>query len=246
MIIQGESITECWLKALIEIVDGTSSELSPVVANFKANARPPTYQDDLENELNCYLKGAQKNTIETTASTIFPKSLAGGSPQSLYERFDNIWPYIKKETKNRNGHYFRRLVAYNEKNGKPINQLKHIIDTYNGTDTRNPVHRRSALIALTFDPTKDHTSQSMRGFPCLQQVCFVPKGKNLTLNAVYAMQYLCERAYGNYVGLQNLGNFMAAEMGLELSEVNCIASVLEMKMTKYKARKIAEKYRDHV
>lgn len=246
MIIQGSSITDCWLKALIAITDGNSSELSPVIANFKTNTPPPYYKEDLEGDLNKYLTSMKKNTIDTTANTIFPKSLSGSNQVSIYDRFDKIWPYIKKENLNRYGHYFRRLVAYNENNAKPFNQLQHIIETYNGTSTRNPVHRRSALIALTFDPTKDHTSQTVRGFPCLQQVCFVPKGNKLTLNAIYAMQYLCDRAYGNYLGLQNLGNFMAREMGLELDEVNCIASVLELKMSKKNAKIIVEKYRNHV
>ena len=246
MNIRGQTIAECWLKALINIVDGNSSELSPITVTFKANSQNSPFQQDLEQDLNSYLIGENKNKIDTTASTIFPKSLAGSSQKNIYDRFDLIWPYVKKDTLNRNGHYFRRLVAYNEHNGKPFNQLQHIIETYNGKGSRNPVHRRSALIALTFDPTKDHTSQAMRGFPCLQQVCFVPKDKKLNLNAIYAMQYLCDRAYGNYLGLQNLGNFMADQMGLELNEINCIASVLELKMPKFRAKIIVDKYRHHV
>lgn len=248
MIIQGQSITECWLKALIRIADGSGTELSPLIANFKANGVDPEYKDDLESDLNDYLRDAGQNTIETTASTIFPQSLSGGNQSNVFERFDRIWKYVKKDTQNRKGHYFRRLVAYNEQNSQPINQLQHVIDTYNGTPSRSPVHRRSALIALTFDPTKDHTSQAMRGFPCLQQVCFVPDSntKKLNINAIYAMQYLCNRAYGNYLGLQRLGNFMADKMRLELNEINCIASVLELKMTKHKAKEIANKYRKHV
>ena len=69
----------------------------------------------------------------------------------------------------------------------------------------------------------------------------------VTLNAIYAMQYLADRAYGNYVGLEHLGRFMAGEMGLELDEVNCIASVLEIgEMKKKSAREFVEKYQQHV
>lgn len=40
---------------------------------------------------------------------------------------------------------------------------------------------------------------------------------------------------------------MASEMGLELDEVNCIASVLELgKMNKTEARKFINKYRKYV
>jgi len=39
------------------------------------------------------------------------------------------------------------------------------------------------------------------------------------------MQYLFERAYGNYLGLKRLGEFMAHEMSLRLERVICIAAV---------------------
>ena len=152
------------------------------------------------------------------------------------------------DTKNRNGHYFRRFTSYGKNRGKPVNQLQHIIDTYNGVDgVRNPVHRRSALIATTFDPLTDHTAQRQRGFPCLQQVCFVPKNGRLSINAIYAMQYLSDRAYGNYLGLKWLGQFMAIQMNLELSQINCIASVLHLgQMQKRKANEIVSRYKKHV
>lgn len=230
------------------MADGSGWELSPLIANFSTNLPPPPYYNELEQELNDYLENVGQPHIDTTANTIFPSSLTGGRTH-VFDRFDKVWKYIKKDKRNYKGHYFRRLVAFNEKSGEPINQLKHIIDTYNGIEgVRKPVHRRSALIALTFDPSIDHTAQPMRGFPCLQQICLVPKqnGK-MTLNAIYAMQHLSDRAYGNYTGLKYLGDFMANEMGLELDEINCIASVLELgKMKISKARELANKYRKYV
>ena len=248
MIIQGETVTECWLKTLTAMANSAQWEFSPLIAQFKTGNPPPDYADALESDLNDYLEGVGQPHISTTASTIFPQSLTGGS-EHVFDRFDRIWKYIKKDKRNYKGHYFRRLVAYNERNGRPVNQLKHIIDTYNGIKgVRQPVHRRSALIALTFDPTVDHTAQPLRGFPCLQQICLVPNNDGkVTLNAIYAMQHLADRAYGNYVGLEHLGHFMAGEMGLELDEVNCIASVLELgKMKKSVSKEFAEKYKQYV
>lgn len=40
-------------------------------------------------------------------------------------------------------------------------------------------------------------------------------------------QYLFEKAYGNYLGLYELGRFMAHELSLELAQLNCIASVVK-------------------
>jgi hypothetical protein len=42
------------------------------------------------------------------------------------------------------------------------------------------------------------------------------------------MHYLCARAYGNYLGLINLGRFMASQIGRELSAMTCIALVAKV------------------
>lgn len=238
MIINGNSIPECWIKALRGIVENPGDEILPAVVHLKLSENQPEYQTNLESELNVFLKQVDQPSVSTTANTIFPESLSHGKV-SIYERFEKIWPLVKHDTKNRNGHYFRRLMAYDEKSGKPVNQLEHIVDIY-----KKGTKRRSALIAITFDPTLDHTAQRQRGFPCLQQVCFLPReGGSLSLNAIYAMQYLTDRAYGNYLGLARLGNFMAKEMGLELTEICCIASVLKLgAMTKENAKEFVNKY----
>jgi len=63
----------------------------------------------------------------------------------------------------------------------------------------------------------------------MQQVAFIPEGTNgLRISALYPMQYLWARAYGNYLGLMRLGQFMAAEMGLELTGLTCIALVAKV------------------
>lgn len=248
MIFNGTSLTEGWLKVLVYMSENKTWEVSPAITKFPTNAEHPEYQADLEDDLNHYLDSVNQPHIRTTAGTIFPDSLAGGKV-SVFDRFDKAWKYIKQDHRNNKGHYFRRLVAYNEQNGKRVNQLKHIIETYNGIeDKRRPVHRRSALIALTFDPTLDHTAQPQRGFPCLQQVCFVPKkNRTMSLNAIYATQHLDDRAYGNYLGLLNLGRFMAGEMNLELTEINCIASILRIgTMSKALAHELANKYKKYV
>ena len=125
--------------------------------------------------------------------------------------------------RNRNGVYFQRLISFGRdasgRNGK--NQLEHIIETWQKCN-----RRRSALQAAVFDPLKDHTHQRRRGFPCLQQVAFAPIGNgNMSVTGFYATQYIFERAYGNYLGLCHLGQFMAQEMNLRLDRVTCIASI---------------------
>lgn len=248
MIIEGDSVSECWIKILKIFVDLKINELSPVIIHINDNGEDLSGNEDLKKDINKFLNTFSFPSIETTASTIFPSSLLGAE-SSIFERYENTWKYIKKDSKNRRGTYFRRLMAYGENSiaGGGVNQLKHIVETYNGINgARKPVHRRSALIATIFDPTIDHNSQPLLGFPCLQQLCFLPdsKKKTLSMNAVYAMQHLPTRAFGNYLGLMRLGRYMANEMGLKFVHLNCMISVISMgdKMSKTSAKKLVDKY----
>lgn len=243
MIIEGNSVAECWLKILNKICSISGKEISPLVVSIKVSKKDLKLKEELESEINSYLKILGVPNIEATAGTIFPVSLSHGR-KTIYERYDKAWKYIRKNRLNNRGTYFRRLTAYGEKYGKRKNQLKHIVDTYVGANGKTPIHRKSALIATTFDPLLDHIPAPMLGFPCLQQVCFIPSDGKLTMNAVYAKQYLSTRAYGNYLGLMRLGEFMASEMGLEFVELNCMVSMLDLgdKMTKGEAKELLHKY----
>jgi len=105
------------------------------------------------------------------------------------------------------------------------NQLDHIAKTFNSGN-----HRRSALQAAVLYPLTDLNNSRQQGFPCLQQIALAHNRERatLTVTGFYAMQYLFERAYGNYLGLQRLGEFMGHEMGLRLERVVCIAAVAKL------------------
>ena len=79
----------------------------------------------------------------------------------------------------------------------------------------------------------DHTNQRQRGFPCLHQVAFSPLGQGrLAVTGFYGTQHIFRRGYGNYIGLCELGQFMARGLGLQLSRVTCIAAVAELGVQK--------------
>ena len=144
--------------------------------------------------------------------------------QLLFNRYEKAWLGIKKCPQNRNGVYFRRLTSFNPagSNDKPVNQLDFIVRNYLAGN-----HRKSAMQASIFDPTRDHTANRQKGFPCMQQVSFTPLADGLlSVTGYYATQYQFEKAYGNYLGLYHLGQFMAHQLNMTLSEVTCIASVL--------------------
>jgi len=145
---------------------------------------------------------------------------------SLFGRYEKAWPGIKKCPANRNGVYFRRMTSFDpfKQDQKAINQLDFVIRTYKGGN-----HRKSALQAAIFDPRKDHTNNRQKGFPCLQQIAFTPLlGDCMSITGFYATQYQFEKAYGNYLGLYNLGRFMAHQLGLKLTQVICMANFIKL------------------
>lgn len=47
------------------------------------------------------------------------------------------------------------------------------------------------------------------------------------MTGFYATQFRFDRAYGNYLGLCRLGQFMAAQLGLRFSRLVCHASLAQ-------------------
>jgi hypothetical protein len=66
----------------------------------------------------------------------------------------------------------------------------------------------------------------------LQTVSFVPTDVGLVLNGTYAMQYLVQKAYGNFLGLSHLGAFVASAMNIPLAQVNIFAGVEKLEFSK--------------
>ena len=216
------SLDAAWLSAIQAACRSPRHEVSPLVVTF----------DALEDESSCGgvrcaldegLIASGCATVETVANTLFPNSFwnPAKNRKDLFQRYLKILPILRRH--NPRGIYFERLINYRGKRGEQgLNQLDHIISTF-----RSGNHRRSGLQAAVLVPASDLTNSRRQGFPCLQQVAFLPNrdSNTLAVAAFYPTQYLFERAYGNYLGLVRLGRFMAHEMALELREVTCIAAV---------------------
>lgn len=225
------NLSWAWARAFLAAMEQPGvGKISPLCVTVRGlNEGRLVEEPAIRQALDKALAAKSEFSCHTVANTIFPSSR--WKPELgrewLFERYAKMLPTIKRADKrrNRNGIYFERMIAFGSDPGESnsgVNQLEHIISTY----TERGNHRRSALQASIFDPAKDHTHQRQRGFPCLQQISFIPlEDGKLAVTGFYATQYLFEKAYGNYLGLYNLGCFMAYELGLQLAQLNCIASV---------------------
>lgn len=226
---KSQNLSVAWIEVFNHLMQPGISDLSPAVisiSEFDERSLPREIAGVQEA-----IDGVNKQTCRTIANTIFPNSLwtpnATENAKLLFERYGRIWKTISKCPANSKGVYFRRMTSYKPTGApadmKPVNQLAHVIDTYNGGN-----HRHSALQASIFDPTCDHTKSPRRGFPCLQQVAFNASEGYLEVTGFYALQHHMPKAYGNYLGLCWLGRFMSQQMGLRLAQVTCIASSLKL------------------
>jgi hypothetical protein len=120
------------------------------------------------------------------------------------------------------------MIAYPSPGPDAFNQLDQVIGTYLDGN-----RRRSALQASVIVPQVDLNGARRLGFPCMHHVAFLANNRRRTLRIVgfYPMQYLYERAYGNYLGLIRLGQFMAREMTLELDSMSCVSVVAKMEVS---------------
>jgi thymidylate synthase len=234
-LIQETNLSRAWCAALEQIVKSNGHEITPLVVTLADYEE----SDTARQAVDFFLKRDKKGSIHTVSDTIFPSALYKlykGNRQSLYDGYLDILPRIKAidASSNNRGTYFERLIAYDGKS-KKINQLDEIITSLK----EKKVKRRSKFQAAIFDPSKDLKDDPYQRFPCLQHVTFFRTSNGgLVLNSFYAMQYLYEKGYGNWLGLINLGKFVADELGTELERFNCFIGVEKLNITKTKAKDI--------
>ncbi|MET0399163.1 MAG: thymidylate synthase [Longimicrobiaceae bacterium] len=256
------NLSVAWIRAMDAALDGGAHELAPLVltvTGFGDDGSPeevPAVRGLVDQELarvwaaeeekkkrremaakgKSRAKPTKPLTCHTVANTIFPASLWNPDlpREKLYERFQKIYPALKRQKGNQRGTYFHRLVKYPDA-PEGGNQLECIIKMF-----RDGLERRSAFQAPITYPKKDMVASPLLGFPCLQQVAFTPNRKQGTLavTGFYGKQYMLERAYGNYLGLARLGHFMAVGMGLQLERMTCIAAVGEIEVGAGHAREL--------
>jgi hypothetical protein len=234
-IIKSGNISYAWALVLAECMRAGRSELNQLMVTVS----PPEGGTDEDVALRAILdkfllaNGLQK--CSTVAQTIFPFSLQspGSDAQALFATYRKIYDRLKRCRANAKGTYFKRMIDYEPFVGEgfvvtPVNQLEKVI-----TDLKTAAPRRSGLQLVIFDPTRDHIHSPYLKFPCLQQVSVSKDDHgNIMLMALYPLHYLIERAYGNYLGLLRLGQFVAKECGLKFRSMTCIAATGKREMTK--------------
>jgi len=234
-VIKERNLSHAWGHALLHLVNMPGNEIRPLMVSIKGfdDDGEPEEDPAIRKALDDFLEKNDKWSVEIVAFTIFPKrylKIADLDRESFYQLCHDALPHIKATNPglNARGLYFERLLEFGS--GKfSQNQLEFILTEYLQGRRRN-----SKFLATIYDPARDQSRQPYQTFPCLQTISFVPTGDGLVMNAFYAMQYLVQRGYGNFLGLAHLGAFMGREMGLPLKQLNIMAGVEKLDFTKEK------------
>jgi hypothetical protein len=229
------NLSRLWSQILVYAIDHPGNEIAPLVASLSGFGGQDLIPElpQVREALDELLRSRDDFEVSTVANTIFPQSvwrISGGDRQTLYEEYVEALPrYAALDALNKDGTYFSRLIAYdiNARTGKRIPNLAGIPENGNQLEfvikhlADGRVRRDSAFQASVFDPTRDHSTQPYKVFPCMQHVTFIRlAGGGLGVNAFYATQQIVRKAYGNILGLCRLGHFVASQTGLSLDRVN--------------------------
>lgn len=236
--ITSTSISDAWLTAVALTSAAPNREILNLNVTISGLAEGGPQEDArIRSALDQMLADSGMGSVQTVASTMFPSSLWNPNrpKEQLFSRYMTAFPKIRKCRSNSRGTYFQRMINYPSFKAPGFNQLKHVIETYLGGN-----HRRSALQASIIVPETDLNNAPLQGFPCMQQIAFIPKSTTSTLHVVgfYPHQYLFQRAYGNYLGLIQLGKFVAHEMHLTLANMTCVSTIADLEVSAKKIEPI--------
>jgi len=235
--IKGKNITDSWI-AVVEYLFKNRNEAFNIVVQIK---NPIELNDKVKCEYERFCKKYNLLNIHQISYTIFPdtlyKNVAKENADKLFELYNKNFNRIKTSW----GTYFNRMIYwpyYNRKNKKVvyINQLKEIIFMLN---KRNRIYRTPYFITIS-SPNVD--LKKPFGGPCLNYIALQldrnDKGKKIiNLLAVYRNHNFIERAFGNYIGLGQLLNFICKESNYNMGYLTCISSHAYISTDKRNAKK---------
>lgn len=108
------------------------------------------------------------------------------------------------------------------------------------TEDRGSFNDEDALEMHIYSPGKDKRPM---GFPCLSFISLTLAKRRLNMTAVYRNQYFVQKAYGNYLGLSRLLDFLCQESGCEPGEILCVATHAYLEDGPHKLQHLLEECR---
>jgi hypothetical protein len=234
IVIQASNTSEAWLKAVRRLLDcgGECFSLMVEIAN------PTQTEAAIHGAYEQLLADYGLLTVKKVVYTVFPVSLYN-NPQvarnasrlfEAYNRKGGVFDRLQSRYPRKMGwgSYFRRLTHYPavDKNGRvvTINQLERTIEMLR---TRQRTHKAAYTLLIQI-PGIDG-SRTIGG-PCLNYLALqLEKPRVLNCLAVYRNHDFIQRAYGNYLALGHLMQFLCDQTDYSLGRLSCLSSHASIK-----------------
>ncbi|MFJ4221775.1 hypothetical protein [Curtobacterium luteum] len=156
----------------------------------------------------------------------------------LYERYRYIYPALRRaDQQNERGTYFGRMIGWpghaadDLNHLGPHNQLQQRIDQIRAQHHLSRLTFNAANLAIADDPgdftVRIHRADDnrVRSFPCMTHIDIGVHDGLINLVAVYRLQQVITKAYGNFVGLARLQAFIAQQTGFGIGELGVHATM---------------------
>jgi thymidylate synthase len=223
--IAGDHLSTAWLEAVKQCYDTPTAKAvhlilriaDPTAEDMTVRAAAQGLIDDWNRR---HQPSRHMYDVLTTRNTIFPASWAARypEPEKLAEYYRARYARLRShETGNRFGTYFGRLVAYprESKHDDTADQLSTLVAKLR-QELKGGRPKSSRYEVNVFSERYDTNTMS---FPCLAHVSFHLHQGQVHEQAVYRNEYLVGRAYGNYLGLAQLQEYIAAACGADVGEL---------------------------
>jgi len=177
-------------------------------------------------------------TIVTVRNTIFPKTvvrLANG-PEDLPRVYKVGQSHRVRYASNSKGRYFERMIlgrrvakddginqiaeTVRKLRDRPIGKARYEVDLELSDDD-------SVAIGV-YQAERDITKPVRSAFPCMSHLSFQRDGDLVHILAYYRSQDVATKAYGNYLGIGQLGAYVAQQSSLVLGTVTVVAGIAEL------------------
>jgi len=245
--VSASNIGDAWLRAYRTLLETPGRR----VVNLAVSIAQPLQEDlgvrgALEQTLAEIASSSHKMTlhsVHTVANTIFPISLYQPDQPDAAKRFFGRAGKVSRlhhKRKHEWGTYIGRLIQYDQPDGTPVNQLERFLTllnggsnwadiyeaplTYPGETSETAAREVAASDLLLIGPD----DRRRMGGPCLAHVSLTSVDGHLHLTALYRRHYYFARAYGNFLGLARLLNFLAHESGRQVGQVLIVGTHAEI------------------
>lgn len=225
--IAASNVSEAWL-SILELLARQNNHRYHLVVGIE---RPTVEVERVKHLLDRLYEADDfsrfKYPVESVASTVFPTHMAtrSASPRELAETYRQLYPFLQRFRANQFGTYFGRIVE--EPVGGGLDQLNRTIAKLTARMRYKACYEldMSATedMGIYQDP-QDRGGNRCRGFPCLSHISFqLEANRQLHAVAYYRSHDVVSKAYGNYLGLGRLMEYIAANCGAEIGHLTVVA-----------------------